>query len=543
MNIRKTILFFIVLSIFTLVGCSVENSSKTYINEYSTSTDNEDKNNYESDNNNNVLALEQSPTTGGELILSMRSPKTLNPLINQDVTVDEVLKLIFEPLFKIDEQTMKPVPNIASDYTISADGRSISISIKDGLYWHDGTKITAKDVVFSLSTIEQNPTSIYYYALNKVSSYRASNNQVIINYTEPNGFALFSLCFPIIPSHYYNGNLDVSSSASFEPLGSGSFKFKNYRLANELVLESTSSFKGTPYISTVKAIITPDFETDVYAFENNVINSTYADFSVWGNLITNRQKLITQTFTNNFEFLGFNFENSDFSDKQLRKAIAYAIPKDEIINNIYLSSGIKSVSPINPQSYLYTPLTDTYQYNIMASLNALSLSNVSTTTFTLLVNSENSERLETANLIQKSLEQIGIEIIIIPKSFDQYKIDLENGNFELFLGGIDFDVVPNYYSFLSSSGLGLGGINYQNYSSQYMDTLINNMYNATSELNFMSACTDFQLYFSEELPVVGIMFKNGFLLTDTTVIGNKSPTLLNPFNNIEEWYMDNSHLE
>lgn len=524
---KKIIMLSTIIIAIYLVGCSstnLEQSSETI--KISNSS-----------NAENVEEIEKIPSYGSELVLSMRSPKTLNPLINQDVTVDEVLKLMFEPLFKIDEKSLKPVPNIASNYSISEDGMSIQISIRENIYWHDGNPITANDVVYSLDVIKQTPTSIYSNVLDKVASYSVSNNQVIINYTEPNGFLLFNLSFPIIPRHYYNGNLDVSSNASFNPVGSGSYKFASYRLANELVLESTMGLRGVPYITTIKAIITPDFETDVYAFENNVINAISTDFTVWGNLKTNRPKTVTQTLSNNFEFLGFNFENPIFADNQLRKAFAYAIPKQDIVNNVYLSSGIKGISPINPQSYLYTPLTETYSNSTIDALNALSMSNATSTSFSLLVNSENVQRLETANLIQKSLEQIGIEITIISKPFEQYKLDLENGDFELFLGGIDFDILPNFNSFLSSSGLGEYGINYQNYSNAHMDMLISNMYSATSEENFMSACADFQIYFSEELPVIGIMFKNKFLITDNIILGEKSPTILNPFDNIEKWYI------
>ena len=327
-------IFFVIFVFTVLVGCEnnfVKNENKEATNQ----TEQTEQ------TNNSTTQLEEEkqqtslPTEGGELILSMRMPKTLNPLINEDVTVDNILKLIFEPLFTIDSETLKPIPNIASSYYMSEDGKTAYINIRDDIYWHDGQKLTAKDVIFSLDTIKANPTSIYASVLNNVASYSNKGSQVIINYIEPYSFFMYNLCFPIIPSHYYKNNLDIESSQSLKPIGNGSFKFSSYRLANELILEKTTSFKGTPYINNIKVIITSDSQTDLYAFEKNIINSLTIDFSSWSNMNYKREKISTGINSNNFEYLGFNFDKDIFKNIELRKAIAYSIPKDEILKNIY----------------------------------------------------------------------------------------------------------------------------------------------------------------------------------------------------------------
>ena len=160
------------------------------------------------------------------------------------------------------------------------------------------------------------------------------------------------------------------------------------------------------------------------------------------------------------------------------------------------------------------------------------------TNFTLLVNLENKERLETAELIKKRLSQIGLNVTIIKKNFDEYKKDLETGNFDMFLAGIDFGLVPNYQSFLTSSGTGEGGINYQNFKDAKMDTLVSNMYTAKSEQNFLNASYEMQKYFVQTLPVVGIFFKDDILVTDYTIKGEKQPNIYNQFDNIEKWYIE-----
>ncbi len=538
-------IFFIIFVFTILVGCQedkiIEDTTQTITEINSTSdTNTQDTNTETISETTKAQNQQETPVEGGQLILSMRMPKTLNPLINEDVTVDNILKLIFEPLFTIDGETLKPVPNIASSYSMSEDGKTVYINIRDDVYWHDGKQLTAKDVIFSLDVIKATENSLYKSALDRVASYSSKGSQVIINYTEPYSFFMYNLCFPIIPSHYYKNNLDIENSRSLKPIGSGSFKYSSYRLANELILEKTTSFKGTPYINTIKVIITSDTQTDLYAFEKNIINSLTIDFSSWGNLNYKREKISTGINSNNFEYLGFNFDKDIFKNIELRKAIAYAIPKDEIIKNIYLSNGVKTLTPINPKSFLAYNDMETYEYNIQKSIEALGKASLTKemTNFTLLVNQENKERVESAELIQKRLNQIGLNVTVVKKPFEEYKADLENGNFDMFLAGIDFGVIPNLQSFLMSSGTGAGGINYQNFKDARMDFLVGNLYTATSEEAFIKASIDMQQYFVEQLPVIGIFFKEQILLTDYTVKGDKKPNIYNQFNNIEKWYIE-----
>ena len=215
---------FLIIFVFTiLVGC--ENSSKnenqptnveTTINQEAIENNTEQNTQNSSEIVSEQITTQakeeiQNPVEGGELALSMRMPKTLNPLVNEDITVDNILKLIFEPLFTIDSETLKPIPNIASDYSIEEGGKTVSITIRDDIYWHDGKQLTAKDVIFSLDTIRATENSLYKSALNNVASYSNKGNKVIINYTEPYSFFMYKLCFPIIASHYYKNNLEIEN--------------------------------------------------------------------------------------------------------------------------------------------------------------------------------------------------------------------------------------------------------------------------------------------------------------------------------------------
>lgn len=520
MNIQK--IFIIIIIIFTVTGCEKYDDKVQQIG-----------------TKKNIEKTEPSIKTDAQLKISMRMPKTLNPLKNEDATVDAVLKLVFEPLFTIHTSDLKPIPNLVSEHTLSGDGKTLSLTLKNGLKWHDGELITPEDVIFSLDTIKNTPNTLYKNALYNVEGYYIKNGNIIIKYKEPYSFFAYNLCFPVIPKHYYK-NLKENDKKNLYPIGSASFKMQEYRLATYLLLQKTKSFKGTPLIDKVKVVITPDKETDLAAFNSNIINSIYINFDDFGNTTDVREKKAVNVTSNNFEYLGFNFDKPIFKDINFRKAIAYMIPKDEIIKTIYLNSGIKSVAPINPNSFLGNgSQAQSYNYDIQKAVEMLGKVNIdkNSAKFSLLVNVENKERVEVAELLQKRCASVGVRLDVVKKPFNQYKTDLENGNFDLFLAGINFGILPNLESFLMSKGTGKGGLNYQNFKDAHMDRLVSNMYNAVSQEIFVKNSQAMQQYFLEQLPVVGIVFKNKILLTDHTVVGEKMPNMYNQFNNIEKWYI------
>ena len=99
------------------------------------------------------VAEQQIPVQeGGTLYLTMRNAKTLNPLLNQDASVDNILKLIYMPLIRLDENH-KPAPLIAQDWSFDEGGAVLTLSLRSDIYWQDGTNLTADDVIYSFDTL------------------------------------------------------------------------------------------------------------------------------------------------------------------------------------------------------------------------------------------------------------------------------------------------------------------------------------------------------------------------------------------------------
>ena len=478
-----------------------------------------------------------SPQNGGTLKMSMRIPKTLNPLINDDVTVDRALKLIFEPLFYIDTNS-KVVPNIAQSYSLSSDGLELTVNLRQDALWQDGERITAEDVVYSLDTIKANPTSFYSRTMTNLESFRALDSSTLVIRYSGAYACMYNLCFPVIPKHYYSKKTD--EDLNMKPMGSGLYKFESYDTVKKMTLTKSSNFKGTPYIDSVEFIITDNDETDLYAFEQEVTDVITVDVSQWGKFNNLENAKSVRVNTNSFEFLGYNFNNPVFQNINVRKAIACALPSSEITESIYLSNAVQSLVPVNPNSWLSCKDELTfYEYNLQNAAQFVAQSGFSSDAlaFGLIVNEDNNERCESANLIANCLNQIGMKVTVIKMPFDEYKKALDENSFDMFVGGVKLSSTPDLRCLLASYSTSGAGINYTNYSDENMDLLLGQACEAVGEEEYKKYMCEIQKYCADQLPFIGILFKDSIVLTNKNVYAEGSPTSDNSLTDIQKWFI------
>lgn len=506
--------------IFLLIGCGSE------------ATVNNNENIIDTDNI--TTEVQDVVESGGAINLSMRNPSTLNPLLNSDASVDRVLNLIFEPLFMLDEN-QNVIGNIAESYALSNNGKKMTIKLNGDYHWSDGNSVTARDVVYSLDTIKNAPTdSIYKFVTAGMSNYYTLDNRtVVIEYSEAFGGCEYNLCFPIIPRHYYKNKAD---SNNVMPMGNGSYKVADYRMVRYLTLISDENSKEVPNIKRVNVYIIPDAQTDMEAFEHGITDVLVTDLSSLGRYNSSENISVTTYNSNQFEFLGFNHSLPIFANKGVRQAIAFGIPMDNIVENIYVGEATESLTPVNPNSVLYSKTgVEEYAYNPELAESMLNSTGIdfSAQTFTIMVNEENTERVEIASLIANALAQVGMNVEVERVSFDTYLSRLNNSDFQMFIGGIEFKDRVELSSFLSTGG----SVNYFKYSDSQMNTLIDSCYYATDAQSYKKSINGLQKYFAQELPCIGIGFKSKVLLTNSKFKGDKQPILHFPYANMDKWYI------
>ena len=475
-------------------------------------------------------AMEPTPQAGGVLRVSMRLPKTLNPLLNEDTTVDTVLRLIFEPLLEMDVM-QRPSNCLASNVNFALDGMSVIITLMDGLHWDDGRPVTAHDVAYSLDVLNSAPErAIYKDCVRNIASYSVIDElNIRLSYLQPFGGASYLLNFPVIPKHFYAGVPDVLDVV----LGSGLYKFSHFEKQEMMVLEATrNAFKESPYISKVYAIILSDSETDMHAFEQGLIDLVRADVSVWSRLANSKQIHAHSYSTTYFDFIAFNFENEILQSANARQAFAHAIDKERLLTDIYLNSGGVAVNaPISANSWLFEPDTLSYEFDTTKAADMLSATGARV--IRILVNEENEERVKIANMLRENLEQSGVSIAIEKESFEAFERKLTDGDFDLAIAGFYLSTIPELtFAFGTDAEK-----NYFSYSAPEMDGLLAAMLSAPGEVAYLRAASLLQKFFAEELPCISLVFRNHVVLTHAKVRGPQSPTITNPFTGMGQWYI------
>lgn len=315
--------------------------------------------------------LAQEGTPGGTLYVA--SPfdftATINPMIgNTD-------GLIFSYLLKWDDQLI-PGPSLAKEWTISDDGLVYTFTLVDNASWHDGTPLTANDVVFTVQTALLPETNfLFKFALQvngvDITVEAPDDYTVVFTLPEPNATFLAHLASPwvlqIVPQHLLEGENQDTTDFGLNPIGSGPFKFVEKVDGDHMTYARNEEyFGGAPMLEEV--IIRPivDMQARIAAFQAGEIDidnreedliSTAQFAETEGSTAYILQTPYTQQFT-------MNAEDPLFSDANVRRAIAYALDRPAMVRSVIGDENLAAHSVIGPGHWAYNDALETYPYNV-----------------------------------------------------------------------------------------------------------------------------------------------------------------------------------
>jgi peptide/nickel transport system substrate-binding protein len=495
--------------------------------------------------------IEPSPTYGGEIKVAIRNPETLNPIINKDRTIDQLLKLVFEPLFMFDDEH-KPVANLVSEYKFAEEGRYIELKLKDGITWHDGQPLTADDVVFTINQLKNaNQNVVYKQCVANIARVtKVDDLNVIIYFNQASSVNLYSLVFPIIPSHYYEGQMQVTSDVTLHPIGNGMYQFDSYTSMKEVVLTRYDEGpKGKPFIDQVVGMVINDSESDFNAFNQNLINVLSPSVFNWNDFAENDNLKVINYTSYYYDFIGYNFDNTDLQDLNIRKAVAYAIDREEISRLNYLNHTEITDAPIHPDSWLADNEIK-YSFDAETAENFLGKSgwlnknedqylikDQKVLSFRFLVNNEDPSKLAVAELIKGKLEAVGIRVELNSVDAVTYNEQLAAGQYDLVLGAWKLAPTPDLTFAFHSSAIASGS-NFIKYNDPKMDSLLENAYNAYSEQIMRNNYIELINYIQEELPYFSLYFRNSAVVLDYNIYGDLQPDTYNIYSGFENLFIN-----
>ncbi|HHY83530.1 MAG TPA: peptide ABC transporter substrate-binding protein [Clostridiales bacterium] len=513
------------------------------------------------------VPTEPAPREGGELRVPLTAPDTFNPLLTKSSNMLSFLSLIFESLVAYDENS-KPVPCLASGWEVSPDGRLWVFDLRKGVKWHNGQDFTGEDVIFTFEALKSGALESFYYndLFENVLEYGLRNADpysFYIRLAEPTYKILDLLTFPVLPKDVYISAENMTENKddfSLIPVGTGPYKVDpNHPFdGSEIKLvQNKNWWNGSSYI---KSILGKSFASNEEA--RNAFNDGEIDLVdtavVYANTRLNRSNSSHYKYlTSIFEFLALNNNNPLFQDKNIKKAMAYAIDRKDIISKVYLNNAETVDVPIPSNSWLYDSSYRIYDYDADQARRLLAEAGWKDSdgdgildqdidgkkvdlAFTLLINSDNDYRRDTANLIARQLELVGFKVTVEMLPWEKLRDEvMPKGDFDAVLTAYSLDYVHDLRFAFHSSQIGNGLSNFIRYKNEELDNLLDSAAKAYTEEDRLKAYLEIQKHFTEQLPIISLYFRTGSLLVDDRVKGVQRISELNIYKNISDWFLTN----
>jgi peptide/nickel transport system substrate-binding protein len=282
------------------------------------------------------------------ILNTLATVQSINPLYISGGTDSWITELVWDRLMRIDAAGL-PQPYVAEKVEWK-DGLTVVATLRSGLKWHDGKPLTVDDVIFSFKAPAGSMSPMYKPFVSGIKEVTAiGDNQVQFRLSQPNAaFETSSLAkLNLIPQHIWDPvlkdleakGINAEKYQEDQPVGSGPFKFVNWKRSEEIVLRANQDHFDAPKMQRWILRDLPNVSAAVGALQNGEINflSDYTgDPVLLKETVEQNKKLsLTSTIVVGFRFLAPNERRAPFDDPAFRRALATAVAKDQVLQNIY----------------------------------------------------------------------------------------------------------------------------------------------------------------------------------------------------------------
>ncbi|CAM5478687.1 peptide/nickel transport system substrate-binding protein [Aquamicrobium terrae] len=332
------------------------------------------------------ITLAAEPRKGGRLVVAADSePRNLNPAIVASNGVFFVSSKIVEQLAEADYEGEDGLsPRLAVSWEGAEDGLSATFKLREGVTWHDGKPFTSADVAFSALEVWkklQNLGRTVFKDLEAVDT--PDEHTAVFRFSKPTPFQLIRNALPalssVVPKHVYAEGKIEDNPANNAPVGTGPFRFAEYKPGQYCRLEKNPAYwgEGEPYLDEIVYQVLPDRASAANSLEAGEIQ--LAAFSAVPLADLDRIAKVPglKVVTKGYEGLTYqlvveiNHRREELADLKVRQAIAHAIDKDFVVKTIFLGYAETATGPVpkNDRQF-YTADVPTYDFDV-ARANAL----------------------------------------------------------------------------------------------------------------------------------------------------------------------------
>ncbi|MEK9685726.1 MAG: ABC transporter substrate-binding protein [Methylophilaceae bacterium] len=391
-----------------------------------------------------------------------QNPQNINPLYARDAASEKITDLVYEKIFNYNEQyklTSKFVSwkNINDlDFVFTAKSYSSNFS--------NGREVVLKDLYFSIKKNHHDPLSKYFEDLKDIQHISLDGSIIKIKLKKPDPLFVEKLSLPILPYDLDDLKIDLSKSS----LGSNQFQI----ISNKpLILLRKDGQR-------IKFAEVKDPSVRALKLINKEIDLLQNDLSlpIINYLERHHQLKTLSSPGTNVSYIGFNHQHELLKDPVVRKAIAHAINREEIIK-FFFNQDTQAASQILSQKHWSSSNLSPHEYNPQLSKNLLIDAGYKLPLKLEFKTSTDTFRIKIATILKAQLEAIGINLKIISLDWGTFFKDIQNGDFQLYsLTWVGLKSPDIYKKIFHSSMIPPFGLNRGLLQDEMIDNLIKESY-------------------------------------------------------------------
>ncbi|QMV14293.1 ABC transporter substrate-binding protein SapA [Vibrio spartinae] len=496
------------------------------------------------------------------------TPDTFNPqLVDSGITAESLGPQIYDTLLILDPETQRPSPNLAERWTVNEQGTVYTFYLRHHVpfqhtkWFSPSRNLNAEDVVFSFDRIlsSYNPfhniSNSHYpwfaginfkHLVKSVDALDPYTVQFTLRRPDNSFLANISTTHAVILSKEYADQLiyaDEKSMIDTHPVGTGPFYLDEMQVSDFIRLKRHPLYwKGLPKMQQVVFDIAQRGTGTLAKLLRNECDVLSTPISSQIPIIEQQKHiLLSSTPAMNVSFIAVNTTHPAISDPRVRKALSFAINRQNILDSVYYGTGRIAYNILPPTSWAYQKDAVQVRYDHSYALGLLRDAGFSNgLELSMLVPLEptayNPSPRKTAELIQANLKDIGIKLHLIPEE----RIDRQNrsdyADVDLYLtgwSGRTGDPDSFLRPILSCDARG-EGINLSKWCNEDFDFLLNLALEVDRHRYRLNLYKQAQNIINQEFPVIPIAHGMQFKAYNDSLTGFQlNPFNVQPFNMVE----------
>lgn len=386
--------------------------------------------------------------------------------------------------------------DLAKNYSISEDRLTYTVNLRDDVEFHDGSKLTAKDVEFTFNTAQKAATTV---DLTGMDSVRAIDDYTVeFKLKKPDStFVNKFTMLGIVPSKSYDNKTYGS-----KPIGSGPYKLVEFKPGEQIILERNDNYYGTKPFFRKVTILALDEEATFNAaragqIDVGKISQTKSKEKVDKMSIVSIESVESKGFvfpyvrdTGNVTEKGYKIGNNVTSDIAIRKALNYGVDRKALIDGPLFGqakvdyTGSGNVPWDNPNIKIKDNDTEKAKQILEEAGwkdtdgDGIREKNGTKAEFDLYYTSNYADRQALSTAFAEQAEELGIKINIKGASFDEIETKMNSEAVNLNFGSYSPE---NEYMLYSSKTRGQGFENCEYYSNPVVDQYLEKAKESSSE--------------------------------------------------------------